>query len=689
MSREKKKGTSGNAKAFITRAKALKKLQLSLAEFRRLCILKGIYPRDPRKKLEGSDKTYYLRKDIDFLRHERLIHTIRQENAHKKKEVKARAKRRIDILKRLALSKPKARLDHLVVERYPHFTDAIRELDDPLCVVALFANLPADHKVGIAPNRVNNCQRLLKEFHNLVAETHALKRCFVSIKGYYFQAKVAGELVTWVTPHRFSQILPADVDYSVMLTFLELYECILSFVNFRLYTSQNLAYPPRISRAADAKGLQLASVDIEKIKKASDGVSIGMDVDEAVLDPIRVSDQAVEKAQQMVMAVHEEEEDESDEENEDPDEGEDEESGEKEDSGVADQRKDEEADENDGDDSESIPLGVFSAKSFVLGREVPYTELEFSLKASGAVRVTRQDDLQEGSDCLSGYTHWIIDRPNIAGQRDMSLEYVQPQYVFDSINAGVLLPTSLYAPGANLPPHLSPFVTDEDDGGYRPWFKDVLERIKAGDTSVVAEAAAVVYAEGATRAKMEKERKPDAREYDPEVKNGQKDAKEVESEERTTLDGKKKKARRPVANGESTPRNRGDEEENVGKGSGNEEAGSDSDVPEIGDDTPDVHAEDLDRDMGEENSEDDDSEEDEEEEEERISKGKEAKMAEEGKEMAALMMSRKKMKQYKKQKLAEETKNSVKERLTAKRKQLESERSAAVPDKTKKKRRGA
>lgn len=691
MSREKKKGTSGNAKAFITRAKALKKLQLSLAEFRRLCILKGIYPRDPRKKLEGSDKTYYLRKDIDFLRHERLIHIVRQENAHKKKEVKARANRRIDVLKRLALSKPKARLDHLVVERYPHFTDAIRELDDPICVVALFANLPADHKVGIAPNRVSNCQRLLKEFHNFVAETHALKRCFVSIKGYYFQARVAAELVTWVTPHRFSQILPADVDYSVMLTFLELYECILSFVNFRLYTSQNLAYPPKISRTADAKGLQLASVEVEKVKKASDGVGIGMDVDEAVPDSIRVSDQAVKKTQQMVLAAQEEEEDESDEENDEPDEGEGKESGEREASGAVDQRKDDEADEDADDDSEAMPAGVFSAKSFVLGREVPYIELEFALKASGAVRVTRQDDLPEGSDCLSGYTYWIIDRPKIAGQRDMSLEYVQPQYVFDSINAGLLLPASLYAPGANLPPHLSPFVTEEDDGGYRPWFKDVLERIKAGDTSVVAEAAAVVYAEGAARAKMEKERKPDARESELEEKNGQKDANEVEVEERANLNGKEKKARGPATNGEDTPRNRGDGEENLGNGSGDEEAGSDSEVPENGDRNTDSHTENLDGDMDNENSKDgeSDEEDDEEEEEERISKGKEAKMAEEGKEMAALMMSRKKMKQYKRHKREEEAKNAVKERLTVKRKQLESERSAAVPDKTKKKRRRA
>lgn len=41
MARIKRKGESGAAKNYVTRNQALKKLQISLSDFRRLCILKG------------------------------------------------------------------------------------------------------------------------------------------------------------------------------------------------------------------------------------------------------------------------------------------------------------------------------------------------------------------------------------------------------------------------------------------------------------------------------------------------------------------------------------------------------------------------------------------------------------------------------------------------------------------------
>lgn len=44
---------------------------------------------------------------------------------------------------------------------------------------------------------------------------------------------------------RCGQVLPNDVDYRVMLTFLEFYHTLLRFVHFRLYRELGASYPPR------------------------------------------------------------------------------------------------------------------------------------------------------------------------------------------------------------------------------------------------------------------------------------------------------------------------------------------------------------------------------------------------------------------------------------------------------------
>ena len=80
-----KAGTKGNAVNYTTRNQALKRLQLKLSQFRRLCILKGIHPREPKKKRQGQNKTYYHVKDINFLLHEPLLDKFREIRAYDKK----------------------------------------------------------------------------------------------------------------------------------------------------------------------------------------------------------------------------------------------------------------------------------------------------------------------------------------------------------------------------------------------------------------------------------------------------------------------------------------------------------------------------------------------------------------------------------------------------------------------------
>ena len=49
-------------------------------------------------------------------------------------------------------------------------------------------------------------RRLALEWQAWVVRTHALRRVFVSVKGFYFQADVLGQPVTWLVPHALSQV---------------------------------------------------------------------------------------------------------------------------------------------------------------------------------------------------------------------------------------------------------------------------------------------------------------------------------------------------------------------------------------------------------------------------------------------------------------------------------------------------
>lgn len=451
-----KQRKEGNAAKYITRNKALNRLQIKLPEFRRLCILKGIHPREPKKKVEGHNKTYYHVKDIAFLAHEPLLNRSRELKAYEKKIVKARAKRNFDLVERLLGRKPEWNLNHLVKERYPSFVDALRDLDDPLTILHLFAWLPADNSQKIRPEHIESARKLSLQWQAYCIRVRALRKVFVSVKGVYYQAEVGGQNITWLTPHCTSQVLPSDVDFRVMLTFLEFYKTLVGFVNFKLYHELGLRYPPilddKLEKAANElyglmKGLASAAPVIEDTPKTDGGDN---DTEMAEEDPRAVESQArLASLHSRLLAIDTEQE-----------------------SPVLNTEATKEPEDEDLDPS----VNIFKGSKFFLGREVPREALLFVIRSFGGT-VSWDGEGAPFPESDEFITHQIVDRPT-QGHKFLSREYVQPQWIFDSVNNKFLLPTDAYLVGKICPPHLSPFV-DAEAEGYMPEYAETIKRMQA------------------------------------------------------------------------------------------------------------------------------------------------------------------------------------------------------------------
>lgn len=150
-------------------------------------------------------------------------------------------------MKRYLSNHPTLKLDHIVKERYPTFIDALRDLDDCLTLCFLFSTFPSLKHIPRDQSLL--CRRLTIEFLHAVIAAKALRKVFVSIKGYYYQAEIKGQVITWIVPHHFSFEPQAknDVDFKMMSIFVEFYITMLGFVNFRLYHTLNLYYPPKLT----------------------------------------------------------------------------------------------------------------------------------------------------------------------------------------------------------------------------------------------------------------------------------------------------------------------------------------------------------------------------------------------------------------------------------------------------------
>ncbi|KAL8721396.1 MAG: hypothetical protein Q9225_001911 [Loekoesia sp. 1 TL-2023] len=481
---KRKASTSGQANNFITRTQAVRKLQISLPDFRRLCIYKGIYPREPRNKKKASktstpSTTFYYTKDIQYLLHEPILNKFRDHKALAKKIARSLGRGEIGDAARLEkTAKPRISLDHIIKERYPTFIDALRDLDDALSLLFLFANLPSTST--IPPKTISLCQRLCLEFEHYLIITHTLRKSFISIKGIYYQATIQGQDILWLVPHKFVQRVTGDVDFRIMGTFVEFYTTLLGFVNYRLYTSIGLVYPPKFNTKSDEKGGELSAITLEgsgttevaRTEQLTNGERArGQTAEQDTLNA-EVQKHADELARAPDPTGDIEPEDQA-----------------MEDETSADaidtfEVQGEGADVLDQPRISDTEAGLlFAPYSFFLSRETPRQPLEFLLRAFGCKRISWDEVLGDGAftndESDPSITHQVVDRPPILrsdassnpteddsnmvsrparGGRMPGRTYIQPQWVWDCINQGKLLRPDLYAPGATLPPHLSPWV---------------------------------------------------------------------------------------------------------------------------------------------------------------------------------------------------------------------------------------
>jgi pescadillo protein len=488
--KKQKKNLSGLEATFIGRSKCLKKLQITLKDFRRLCILKGIYPREPRGRTPGNKKgqVFYHIKDVKALAHEPLLAKFREFRAFMKKVRKAAGRNEKDEAARKESFAPTYSLHHLVRERYPRFVDALSDLDDALALIYLFAALPSAGRV--AAKVTKKAQSLAAQWGAYCSTTSAITKSFVSVKGVYFEASIQNTQVCWVIPHSYTQNIPTDVDFRVMTTFFEFYETLLGFVLFKLYNDIGVRYPLPVTSADVSESSHMLSANLKVLKKVLNGAGNAASnaVEEAVekqaggddkmevvastkRDKLKTIDQALQQI------------DESD--DEDMDEAED-------DVDISGPLKDalesmnNEQDSSIGaamtlDDEASKRKRLFAGLTFFISREVPKGYLELiCLAYGGKVGWEGNDSPVNVKD--SSITHHIVDRPKLPSSYDdlpKSREFIQPQWLLDSANFSFLLPTSRYAVGAELPPHLSPWI-DNAEEGYTPAYAEEIECLKNG-----------------------------------------------------------------------------------------------------------------------------------------------------------------------------------------------------------------
>jgi len=254
-----------------------------------------------------------------------------------------------------------------------------------------------------------------------------------------------------------------------MLTFLELYQTLLGFVFFKLYTDAGLVYPPPLDEKKDEAAAGVGAFILQQAseQRVSDGKSPSE------------SKVSAKDVRQTIKTISSEVP--GDDSTENRAEGDENVTAEEDFVLQPSKSNPEEAAVLSTFQSLSTQEGttvakLFASYTFWLSRETSRPIFEFVVRSCGG-RIGWPASSGSGSpfdESDESITHVIIDRPPVERsnetqeerRRRLQRKYIQPQWVIDCVNAGKILLEDKYAQGKPLPPHLSPF--GDYEGAYDP-----------------------------------------------------------------------------------------------------------------------------------------------------------------------------------------------------------------------------
>lgn len=258
-----------------------------------------------------------------------------------------------------------------------------------------------------------------------------------------------------------------------MLTFLELYQTLLSFVFFKLFTDVGLVYPPPLDIKKDEGAAGLNAFELAPATRQAPPAPTKT----TVVEGRQITSKAVRQTIKSLTRAADVDSADVEMSNPEP---------------TAEDADEEFVAHPSTSDKtataaelptlqsistlpQTLSTSLFSSCVFFLSRETPRSVFEFLVRCFGG-RIGWTSSAGSGSpfdETDPSITHIIIDRPAVEKeetpeQRELRLrrKYVQPQWIVDCINAGKLLLEEPYAQGKTLPPHLSPF--GEYEGAYIP-----------------------------------------------------------------------------------------------------------------------------------------------------------------------------------------------------------------------------